>query len=159
MIRIRIALKRKKVKKYALCPYCSNKTTCEGIPGKKAKIKCHKCGKKFVVVFPNEKKIKNENTEIKSQVPEKITLVKILWILLLFSITVIILILFFTAATGYISIETLFIPIFIGIMLSKELVEEFIPNHLKKKVNVIMAGVILIFILILANMIIDIIFI
>ena len=159
MIRIRIARKRKKVKKYALCPDCRMKTSCEGIPGQKTKIKCPKCGKKFVVVFPQEIMKKTEKTEIKSQMAKKITLVKILWILLLFSITVIILILFFTAATGYISIETIFIPIFIGIMLSKELAEEYIPNHLKKKVNVIMAVVIIIFLLILANMIIDLIFI
>ena len=159
MIRIRIAHKRKKVKKYAICPDCRTKTTCKGIPGQKTKIKCHICGKKFVVVFPKGKKKKFEKLEIKSQVPEKITLGKIIWILFLLFITVTILSLFFIAATGDINIETLLIPMIIGIMLSKELADEFIPNHLKKKINIIMAGVIIIFILMIANKIIDMIFI
>ena len=159
MIGIRIARKRKKVKKYALCPDCRTKTTCKGMPGQKTKIKCHICGKKFVVVFPKGKKKKLEKLEIKSQVPEKITLGKIIWILFLFFIIVTILSLFFIASTGDINIETLFISMLIGIMLSKELADEFIPNHLKKKVNIIMAGFIIIFLLIVANKIIDLIFI
>ena len=159
MIRIRIAHERKKVKKYPICPECRTKTTCKGIPGQKTKIKCHICCKKFVVVFPKGKKKKLEKLEIKSQVPEKITLGKIIWILFLLFITVTILSLFFIAATGDINIETLLIPMIIGIMLSKELADEFIPNHLKKKVNIIMAGFIIIFLLIVANKIIDLIFI
>jgi ribosomal protein S27E len=159
MIRIRIARKRKKVKKYAICPDCRKKTACKGMPGQKTKIKCHICGKKFVVVFSKGKKKKLEKLEIKSQVPEKITLGKIIWILSLFFITVTILSLFFIAPTSDINIETLFISILIGIMLSKELADEFIPNHLKKKVNIIMAGFIIIFLLIVANKIIDLIFI
>ena len=159
MIRIRIAHKRKKVKKYAICPDCRTKTTCMGVPGQKTKIKCHICSEKFVVVFPKGKKKKLEKSEIKSQVPEKITLGKIIWILFLLFITVTILSLFFIAATGDINIETLLIPMIIGIMLSKELADEFIPNHLKKKVNIIMAGFIIIFLLIVANKIIDLIFI
>ncbi len=159
MIRIRIARKRKKVKKYALCPDCRTKITCKGIPGQKTKIKCHICGKKFVVFFPKGKKKKIENTEVKSQVSEKITLGKIIWILFLFFIIVTILSLFFIASTGDMNIETLFISMFIGIMLSKELTDKFIPNHLKKKVNIIMAVLIIIFILMLANKIIDMIFI
>ena len=159
MIRIRIAHERKKVNKYAICPECHTKTNCRGIQGQKSKIKCHICGKKFVVVFPNGKKKKIEKSEIKSQVPEKITLDKIIWILFLLFITVTILSLFFIAATGDINIGTLLIPMIIGIMLSKELADEFIPNHLKKKVNIIMAGFIIIFLLIVANKIIDLIFI
>ena len=158
MIRIRIA-RKKKVKGYALCPDCRKKILCKVIPGQKTKIKCHTCGKKFFVVFPNGRKKKSEILENKSQVSEKITLGKIIFILLLFFIIVTILSLFFVEAMGDINIETLFIPIFIGIILSKEIADEFIPNHLKKKVNVIMAGVIIIFLLILANTIIDLIFI
>jgi len=159
MIRIRIARKRKKVKKYAICPNCRTKTTCKGMPGQKTKLKCPTCGKKSVIVFPNGKKGKFEKLEIKSQVSEKITLGKIIWILFLFFIIVTILSLFFMVATGDINIETLFISMLIGIMVSKELADEFIPNHLKKKVNIIMAGIIIIFILMVTNKIIDMIFI
>ena len=159
MIRIRITHKRKKVKKYAICPDCRKKTTCMGIPGQKTKIKCHICGKKFAVVFPKGKKEKIEKSEIKSQVPEKITLGKIIWILFFFFIIVTILSLLFIIVTGDINVETLFISMLIGIMLSKELADEFIPNHLKKKVNIIMVVFIIIFFLMVANKIIDLIFI
>jgi len=38
-------------KKIAICPSCHTKIECEGEPGEKITVKCHKCGKKGYIVF------------------------------------------------------------------------------------------------------------
>jgi len=83
------------------------------------------------------------------------TLSKIIWILFLFFLTVTILSLFFVTATGDINIEIFFVSIFIGIVVLKELTDEFTPNHLKKKINILISGLLIIFLLIVINEIIN----
>jgi len=87
--------------------------------------------------------------------PKKITIKKIIWILFLFFITVTIVFLFFLAATGYVNMKILFVSIFIGIAVLKELTDEYVPNHQKKKINIIVSGFIIIFILVVINEIIS----
>lgn len=151
MRKIRNARKRKKEKKYAICPNCGTKIVCEIKPGQKIRVKCHKCGKKGVITFTEKKKGSYEKSKTRLIVPKKITLKKIIWILILFLITVTIMSLLFIAATGSIYIDTLYVSIFVGIMVLRELTDEFIPNHLKKKVNFIVSGFIIAFLLIVVN--------
>lgn len=141
MRRIRITRKRKKEGKYFICSKCHTKIACEGRSGQKVKVECPNCGKEGVVVFIKEKK---GNIE-------KITLRRILWMLFLFFMTVTILFLFFVTATGDINIEILFVSIFIGIVVLKELTDEFTPYHLKKKINILISGLFVIFLLIVVN--------
>ena len=74
-------------------------------------------------------------------------------ILILFAsfIIVMVVFLFFIAATGEIYIDTLYVSIFIGIMVLRELIDEFIPNRLEKKINFIMSGFIIVFLLLAVN--------
>ena len=83
--------------------------------------------------------------------PENITLSKIIWILFLFFLTITIISLFFVTATGNIKFEIFFVSIFIGILVLKELTDEFTPNHLKKKMNIFISGLFLVFLLIVIN--------
>ena len=83
--------------------------------------------------------------------PENITLNKIIWIIFLFFLTVTILSLFFITATGNLNFQMLYVTIFIGILLLKELTDEFIPDNLKKKLNLFISGLILVFLLIVIN--------
>jgi len=117
---IRIARKRKKVKRYTICPQCKTKIICENKPGKKEVVKCPNCGKKGIIVSPKEKKDNFVKSKIILRAPEKITLKKIIWILLSFFTTVTILSLLFIAALGKIHLETLYVTIFIGIMILRE---------------------------------------
>jgi len=151
MRRIRIARKRKKEKKYAICPHCGTKIVCESKPGQKIRVKCHKCGKKGVIAFTEKKNGNYEKSKTRLIVPKKITLKKIIWVLFSFFITVTILSLLFIAATGNIYIDTFYVSIFIGIMVLREVTDEFIPNHLKKKINFIVSGFIIVFLLILVD--------
>lgn len=148
---IRITRKRKKEEKHVICPQCETKIICEGKPGQKIMVKCPNCGEEGAVVFTEKKKINFEKSKTKLQIPEKITLRKIIWMLFLFFITVTILFLFFVAATGDINIEILFVSIFIGIVVLKELTDEFTPYHLKKKINILISGLFVIFLLIVVN--------
>lgn len=151
MRRIRIARKRKKEKKYATCPHCGTKIVCESKPGQKIRVKCHKCGKKDVVVFTEEKKANYEKSKTRLLMPKKILLSKIIWIIFSSFITVTILSLFFIAVKGHIYIELLYVSIFIGIMALREATDKFIPNHLKKKINIIVSGFVIVFLLIVIN--------
>jgi len=153
--------KRKKEVKYFKCSGCHTIITCEGELGQKIIVECPCCGKKGVV-FTKEKKGNFEKSKInfsikktRLQMPEKITLSKIIWILFLFFLTVTILSLFFVAATGDINIEIFFVSIFIGIVVLKELTDDFTPNHLKKKINILISGLLVVFLLIVINEIIN----
>jgi len=84
-------------------------------------------------------------------VPEKITLQKIIWMLLLFFITVTVLSLFFIAVKGHIYIELLYVSIFIGIVILREATDNYIPNRLKKKINIVVGGFVIVFLLIVIN--------
>ena len=130
--------KRKKEVKYFKCSRCHTIITYEVELGQKIIVECPCCGKKGVVFTK-----------------EKITPSKIIWILFLFFLTVTILSLFFVAATGDINIEIFFVSIFIGIVVLKELTDEFTPNHLKKKINILISGLLVIFLLIVINEIIN----
>jgi len=130
--------KRKKEVKYFKCSICHTIITYEVELGQKIIVECPCCGKKGVVFTK-----------------EKITPSKIIWILFLFFLTVTILSLFFVAATGDINIEIFFVSIFIGIVVLKELTDEFTPNHLKKKINILISGLLVIFLLIVINEIIN----
>ena len=154
--------KRKKEVKYFKCSGCHTIITCEGELGQKIIVECPGCGKKGVVVFTKEKKGNfkkskrySSTKKTRSKVPEKITPSKIIWILLEFFIIVTILLLFFVAATGYINIELFFVSIFIGIVVLKELTDKFTPDHLKKKINILISGLTVIFLLIVINEIIS----
>jgi len=92
------------------------------------------------------------------KVPEKITPGKIIWMLLEFFVIVTILFLFFVTATGDINIGLFFVLIFIGIVVLKELTDEFTPDHLKKKINILISGLLVIFFLIVINEIISLMF-
>ena len=150
MGRIRTARKRKK-EKYVICPHCGTKTVCEGKLGQKIRIKCSNCDKKGVVIFTEEKKGNFVKSKIRLNVPEKITLTKIILILFLFFITITILSLFFIATKGHMYLELLYVSIFIGIMVLRETTDDFIPNRLKKKINIIVSGFIIVFFLIVIN--------
>ena len=153
--------KRKKEVKIFKCPGCHTIITYEGKPEQKIIVECPTCGKKGVVVFTKEKKGNfkkskrySSTKKTRTRVPEKITLKKIIWliwILLLFFTTVTILSLLFIAALGKIHLETLYVTIFIGIMILREVMDEFIPDHHKKKINVIVSGFIIIFLLLVIN--------
>ena len=151
MRRIRIAHKRKKEEKHAICPQCKTKITCEGKPGQKIMVKCSNCGKKGAVVFTEEKNGNYEKLKTRLLMPKKITLRKIIWIILSSFITVTILSLFFIAIKGHIYIELLYVSTFIGIMVFREATDKFIPNHLKKKINIIVSGFVIVFLLIVIN--------
>ena len=101
------------------------------------------------------KKTLDSTKKTRLKAPEKITPRKIIWILLEFFIIVTVLLLFFVTATGNINIELFFISIFIGIVTLKELTDEFTPNHLKKKINILISGFLIIFFLIVINEIIS----
>jgi hypothetical protein len=150
--------KRKKEKKYVKCPNCATKFACKRTLGQKIRVKCPKCGKEGTVVFNTEKrgsiekaKIYFPTKKIGLQIPEKITLRRTIWILFLFFLTVTVLSLFFVAAAGGISIEIFFVSIFIGLVLLKELTDDFTPDHLKKKLNILISGLLVIFLLIVIN--------
>jgi len=49
------------IKKIAICPECHSKISCEGDPGQKVTVKCHKCGKKGIVTFSAHEIIIDEN--------------------------------------------------------------------------------------------------
>ena len=153
--------KRKKEVKYFKCSGCHTIITCEGEMGQKIIVECPDCGKKDVV-FTKEKKRNFEKSKryfstkkTRLKVPEKITPSKIIWILLEFFVIVTILLLFFVTATGGINIELFFVSIFIGIVVLKELTDQFTPDHLKKKINILISGLLVIFLLIVINEIIS----
>ena len=153
--------KRKKEVKYFKCSGCHTIITYEGKPDQKIIVECPTCGKKGVVFTKEQKrnfkksKRYSSTKKTRSKVPEKITPSKIIWILLEFFIIVTILLLFFVAATGYINIELFFVSIFIGIVVLKELTDKFTPDHLKKKINILISGLTVIFLLIVTNEIIS----
>lgn len=172
--------KRKKEIDVFKCSRCHTIITYEGDPGQKIKVECPNCGKKgnIKISFKKPKKTipltknkakdknlskeknqkqNNENIVKKTrlQLLEEITLNKIIWTLTSFFITVIIVLLFFVTVTGKLYIDTLFVSIFIGIAVLKELTDEFIPDHLKKKLNLFISGFIIIFLLIVLNEIIS----
>ena len=62
-----------------------------------------------------------------------------------------ILFLLFVAATGKMYIDTLYVSIFIGIAILKELTDKFTSNRLKKKINIIVGGFIIVFLAIVIN--------
>jgi len=76
--------------------------------------------------------------------------IKIIWILVSFFIIVTIISLLFIIVKG-IYIELLYVSIFIGIMVLKEMIDEHIPDHLKKKVNIIISVLIYVWLLIVVN--------
>jgi len=73
-----------------------------------------------------------------------------IWILVSFFITVTIVSLLFITVKG-VHIELLYVSIFIGIMTAKEIVNEHIPDNLKKKVNIIISVLIYVWLLIVIN--------
>lgn len=83
--------------------------------------------------------------------PKKITLKRIIWILILFCITITMTFYFFIAATGRMYVDTLYVSIFIGIMVIREAIDEFVPAHYKKTLNLIMSVFIIMFFLIVIN--------
>jgi len=168
--------KRKKEVSVFKCSWCNTMITYDGELGQKIKVECPNCGKKGMIDFNLRKpekilpltknKLKDENLssektlmpdyktlveKTRSQFSEKITLSKIIWILFSVFITATIISLLFIAATGKLYIDTLYVSIFIGIMVLRELTDEFIPRHLKKKINFIMGGFIIVFLLIFIN--------
>ena len=150
--------------------------TYEGELGQKIKVECPNCKKQGMIDFnlrkpekrlpvtknkSNDKNLPSEKNQLPdyetlvektiSQFSEKITLNKIIWILFSSFIIVTILSFLFIAALGRIYLEVLYVAIFIGIMVLREATEEFIPNRLKKKINFIVSGFIIVFLLILIN--------
>ncbi len=173
--------KRKKEVNVFRCPGCHTMITYEGELGQKIKVECPNCGKKGMIDFdlrkpkkflPSTKsKSKDENLSSEKnqilayetlvektmfQFSEKITLIKIIWILFSFFITVTITSLFFIAAKGgNVYFELLYVSVYIGIIVVREVADEFIPNHLKKKINIITGGFIVVFVGIAINEIIS----
>jgi len=173
--------KRKKEVNVYRCPRCHAMITYEGKLGQKIKIECHNCGKKSMIepdlkkpekmlpVTKNKSKDENLSSEKKpiqdyktlvektrSHFIEKMTLSNKILILFASFVTVTILSLLFIAAkSGNIYIELLYVSIFIGIMITREIIDEFIPPHLKKKVNIIMGVFIITFFGIVINEIIS----
>lgn len=168
--------KRKKEVRYFKCPGCHIIITYEGKPGQKIKVECPNCRKKSMIDFDlqkpekilpltknksEDKNLSSEKNQIlayealvektRSQFSEKITLSKIIWIIFSSFITVVVVFLFFVAATGKIYIDTLYVSIFIGIAVLKELTDKFTPNRLKKKINIIVSGFIIVFLFIVVN--------
>ena len=168
--------KRKKELRYFECSGCHTMITCEGEPSQKIKFECPNCRKKSIIDFnlgkhgkilpltKNKSKDENLSSEktpmsdykiltekTRLQFSEKISLNTIIWIIFSFIIIVTILSLLFIAATGKIYIDTLYVSIFIGVMIIREAIDEFIPNHLKKKMNFITGGLAIAFLGILIN--------
>jgi len=169
--------KRKKEVNVYRCSRCHAMITYEGKLGQKIKIECHNCGKKSMIepdlkkpekmlpVTKNKSKDENLSSEKKpikdyttlvektrSQFSEKITLhKKILILFASFVIVMILSLLFIETKNGNIYIELLYVSIFIGIMVIRERIDEFIPHHLKKKVNIITSVFIVMFFGIVIN--------
>jgi len=95
--------------------------------------------------------------KIKYLISVKITFKTFIWIVSLFFIFVILMFIFFLSVTGDVNIKIIFISIFIGIAILKEITDEYIPKNQKKQVNIIVSGFILVFILIVVNEIIGVI--
>ena len=146
---------RKKVKKYAICPSCNRKVAIEVKLGQTVIVKCPNCGNRGQISIPKIKKSYLKKSKIILKIPKKITIKNTLWIIFLFCVSVILVFLFFLSATGYINMKILFVSIFIGIAILKELTDEYVPVRQKKNVNIIVSGFIIIFILIVINEIIS----
>jgi hypothetical protein len=71
--------------------------------------------------------------------------------LFLFFLNFLILTLFFGTATGKITIEMLYVSIFISIVILKEFTEKYTPNYQKRKINIIISGLLVVFLLIVIN--------
>lgn len=151
MKRIRIVRRRKK-EKYAICPQCNTKIILKGRPGQRVRVECPTCGEKGIVVFKKEEKGDFETIRLPRL--KKITLSRFIWIIFSFILVVVVLSLFFIAATGDVNFEIMYVSIFIGIVVIRELTDEFTPAHLKKKVNIILSGFLIVFLLIVINKII-----
>jgi hypothetical protein len=132
----------KNVKKSGRCPNCKTITQFEGKMGQKIKIICPNCGVEGVYYFKLEQIQKN----------------KILRNILLSSLIILIIFLFIFSATNEISLETIYISSFIGILIIKELTDNYTPKNLKNILNIFIIGLFIIFVLIIINKFSDIIF-
>ena len=145
------------------CSRCHTIITYEGKPNQKIIVECPNCGKKAMIdsdlrkpkkKAPSKKNKSNNKNPVeknKFQFTEEIKQSNFILILLGFFITVTIISLLFIAALDNIYFEILYISIFIGIMVVREIMDEFIPKHHKKKINVIVSGFIITFLLLVIN--------
>jgi hypothetical protein len=59
--------------------------------------------------------------------------------------------LFFGIAKENLNFEILYVSIFLGIVILKELTDEFTNNKFKKKFNILISGLLIVFLLIVIN--------
>jgi hypothetical protein len=83
--------------------------------------------------------------------PENLTLNKIMWIIFIVFLTILLSFLFFVTVTDNTNFEILYVSIFVGIIVLKELTDEFTSNQIKKKFNVFISGLLIIFLLLIIN--------
>jgi hypothetical protein len=151
------------MKKITICPNCQTKTTIEGEPGQKKMVRCKKCGQKGMISFKKSTKStprklptpkKQQPAKPQKKKSKRRILLNIASIAIIFILLIIIFILFFNIAFEEINIEIIYVSIFIGVMIIKEITDDLIPNKLKTTFNIFISGLLLIFLLIVINKII-----